>query len=196
MANKDTEQLYYKLDHHWTSVGAYLAYTKCAESLGFKPLARGQFSETLVSNNFKGSFYSDVNNVTAKPDEIYTFLSDRLNLSVYYKDKNLTTDTLYEEAYLDKKDKYSYFLNNQNSFVEITNENAESDRALVLVKDSYANCFVPFLAEHFAKIYVFDTRYYRESVTDFVAEHEEVTDILFLYNMYTIDTDTGIAGIK
>ena len=99
------------------------------------------------------------------------------------------------DEYLEKKDKYSYFLNNQNSFVEVHNENAQSPRTLAVVKDSYANCMISFLAEHFSTIYVFDTRFYRNKVTDFINENN-VSDVLFLYNMHTIDTDTGINTIN
>ncbi len=195
LAAKDSGQLYYKLDHHWTTLGAYTAYKEIAKSFGFEPLGMGQFARKTVSTSFKGSFYSKVNDLSAKPDSIEIFESDRLRLTVDYPDKKLKTDTLYAEEYLSKKDQYSYFLNNQNPLVEIVNGNAGSDRVLAVVKDSYANCLVPFLAEHFSKIIVFDTRFYRESVTEYINANG-VTDVLFLYNMYTIDTDTGISGIK
>ncbi len=188
------EGLYYRLDHHWTTLGAFYAYREICAELGIEPLERSAFEEKVVSTTFKGSFYSKVNDLTAKPDEITAFTSDRLDLTVLYKDKGLETDSLVAEEYLSKRDQYSYFLNNQNSFIEIHNAKASSDRVLAVVKDSYANCLVPFLCEHFETVYVFDTRYYREKVTEFINENG-VTDVLFLYNMYTIDTDTGIAGI-
>ncbi len=126
---------------------------------------------------------------------VKAFFSDRLSLSVKYSDKKLETDTLYAPEYLSKKDKYSYFLNNQNTFVEIHNANAQTEKVLAVIKDSYANCMIPFLCEHFETIYVFDTRYYRGKVTDFIAENG-VTDVLFLYNMHTIDNDPGVAMIR
>ena len=189
------EQLFYKLDHHWTTYGAYVAYREIIESFGFTPFERSQFTERVVSTEFKGTFASKVNDLLAKPDTITAFESDRLALTVTYPDRKITTDTLYAPDYLTKKDKYSFFLNNQNTFIEIHNANAQSDRTLAVVKDSYANCLVPFLAEHFSTIYVFDTRYYRGKVTDFINQNG-VTDVLFLYNMYTIDTDTGINGVQ
>lgn len=189
------EQIFYRLDHHWTTLGAYTAYREIARSFGFTPLEKNEFTVKTVSTDFKGSFYSKVNDLFAKPDSIEVFESDRLSLSVKYPDKKIETDRLTADEYLEKKDKYSYFLNNQNSFVEVHNSNAESDRSLAVVKDSYANCIIPFLAEHFSTVYVFDTRFYRESVTDFINENS-VSDTLFLYNMYTIDTDTGINGIR
>ena len=195
LRNARSEQIFYKLDHHWTTLGAYTAYRELAKSFGFEPIERNQFEEKIVSTDFKGSFYSKVNDLLAKPDSIVEFKSQRLSLNVKYPDRKLETDKLTADEYLEKKDKYSYFLNNQNSFVEVHNENAQSQRTLAVVKDSYANCMISFLAEHFSTIYVFDTRFYRNKVTDFINENN-VSDVLFLYNMHTIDTDTGINTIN
>ncbi|MBR6297017.1 MAG: hypothetical protein IKR40_11135 [Treponema sp.] len=195
LRNARSEQIFYKLDHHWTTLGAYTAYRELAKSFGFEPIERNQFEEKIVSTDFKGSFYSKVNDLLAKPDSIVEFRSQRLSLNVKYPDRKLETDKLTADEYLEKKDKYSYFLNNQNSFVEVHNENAQSPRTLAVVKDSYANCMISFLAEHFSTIYVFDTRFYRNKVTDFINENN-VSDVLFLYNMHTIDTDTGINTIN
>ena len=78
--------------------------------------------------------------------------------------------------------------------VTITND-AVSDGAIAVVKDSYANCFVPFLLNHYHTVYVFDTRYYKGGPSKFINEHPDITDVLVLYNMNTIDNDNGIGGI-
>ena len=109
--------------------------------------------------------------------------------------KKETADSLYNFEYLDKKDKYSMFLNNIHPFIEITNETADSDKELAVVKDSYANCLVPFLVNHYRKVYVFDTRYYKGGPSKFINENRQITDVLLLYNMNTLDNDTGIGGI-
>ncbi len=96
---------------------------------------------------------------------------------------------------MEAKDKYSLFLDNLHPLIEITNETAVSDRELVLVKDSYANSMVPFLVHHYKKIYVFDTRYYKQGVSEFIREHKNVSDVLVLYNMNTLDGDLGIRGV-
>ena len=105
------------------------------------------------------------------------------------------TDSLYNLEYTEKKDKYSLFLDTLHSLIEITNETAGSDRELALLKDSYANSMVPFLAHHYKKIYVFDTRYYKQGPSAFIKEHPGITDVLILYNMNTLDSDLGIRGI-
>ena len=131
----------------------------------------------------------------AGKDTITVFAQEDSHLTVNYMDTKEKTDTLYAPAYLETKDKYSYFLNNIHPMIEITNEDTDSEEVLVLIKDSYANCIVPFLVNHYQKIYVVDTRYYKSSVSAFINDNAEVTDVLVLYNMNTIDADLGIGGI-
>ncbi len=193
-AKKDNE-LYYRTDHHWTGYGAYAAYTAYCEAREIEPLPLERFEITEVSTDFKGTIYSKLNDAKIKADTITIFENPENRLTVYYEDKKETTDSLYNFEYLDKKDKYSMFLNNIHPFIEITNETADSDKELAVVKDSYANCLVPFLVNHYRKVYVFDTRYYKGGPSKFINENRQITDVLLLYNMNTLDTDTGIGGI-
>ncbi len=195
MDKKDEMQLYYRTDHHWTSYGAYAAYTAYCEQTGIEPVMLEDLVAKEVSADFRGTIYSKLNDGRMGKDTITVFENPENQLTVFYTDTKETTDSLYNFAYLEKKDKYSLFLDNLHSLIEITNETADSERELVLIKDSYANSMVPFLVNHFKKIYVFDTRYYKQGPSSFVKEHPEVTDVLILYNMNTIDTDLGIGGI-
>lgn len=195
LENKDQYQLFYRLDHHWTTYGAYLAYQRYCEEKGLTALGMEQFTPKVVSDQFQGTIYSKLNDLLAGKDEITIFEQDQLFLKVLYTDSGEETNSVYAEEYLRAKDKYSYFLNNIHPMIEITNTQAGTQDELVLIKDSYANCIVPFLANHYAKIYVVDTRYYKQSITQFINEHTEVTDVLVLYNMNTIDSDLGIGGI-
>lgn len=187
--------LYYHTDHHWTTFGAYIAYRQYCEAMGITPLEESAFTKTVVTNSFKGTVYSKLNDTTVPGEEITIYENPENRLTVNYQDSEEVTDSLYNKDYLSKKDKYSMFLNNLHPLIEITNETADSDKVMVLVKDSYANSIVPFLVNHYKKIYVFDTRYYRFGPASFINEHPEVTDVLILYNMNTIDTDLGIGGI-
>ncbi len=193
-AKKDNE-LYYRTDHHWTGYGAYAAYTAYCEAKEIVPLPLDRFEITEVSTDFKGTVYSKLNDAKIKADTITIFENTENRLAVYYEDKKETADSLYNFEYLEKKDKYSMFLNNIHPFIEITNETADSDKELAVIKDSYANCMVPFLVNHYRKVYVFDTRYYRGGPSKFINENRQITDVLLLYNMNTLDNDTGIGGI-
>ena len=96
--------------------------------------------------------------------------------------------------YASKKDKYSIFLNNINSFVEIENKDFKGLEELVVIKDSYANSIIPFLVNHYKKIYVFDPRSYKKPISEFINE-KKIENVLILYNANTIDNDTGINAI-
>ena len=101
---------------------------------------------------------------------------------------------MYEESYLSKKDKYSYFLDNNHYFIEITNNEISTNEELLVIKDSYANAFIPFLVGNYKKIYVIDPRYYKKSISEYI-QQKKIKNVLFLYNIKTIDNDLGIISI-
>lgn len=194
-SHREDGQLFYRTDHHWTTLGAYYAYEAYCESAGFTPQPLGKMQAQTVTDSFRGTYYSKVNLWSAARDSITIYTNPADRLTVNYTDTKEVTDTLYALEYAEQKDKYSLFLDNLHSLVEITNETAETDRELLLIKDSYANSMLPFLVRHYRKIYVVDTRYFRNGPSSLLKEHPEITDTLILYNMSTIDTDTGIKGI-
>lgn len=191
LSYKDKYQLYYKLDHHWTSYGAYVAYLKYCEFKNIEPVTDYKIEE--VSDQFYGTFYSKTNDYTLKPDSIYTFNLDNSGYTVKYDNKE--TNSLYNEEYLNKKDKYSYFLDNNHGLIEIINNNLNNDNNIIVIKDSYANSFVPFIVNNYKKVIVIDPRYHKDSILKYIKENN-ITNILFLYNAGTINNDLGIVSIK
>lgn len=192
---KEKGNLYYRTDHHWTTLGAYFGYVAYCEERGFEPVPLEDLEAETVTEEFAGTLYSKVNDYRHKKDAITVYTNPADELIVTYEDTGTVEETLYNFDYLEEKDKYSLFLDNIHPLVEIENRTAQSDDVLMLLKDSYANSMVPFLAHHYRKIYVFDTRYYKEGPSSFLADHGEVTDVLILYNMNTLDSDSGIRGI-
>ena len=188
-------ELYYRTDHHWTTLGAYVGYTAFCREMGLEAVSLEEMDSRIAAEDFRGTVYSKAGDYTRKGDVITTYTNPLDHLTVKYMDTDETSDSLYNPEYAGVKDKYSLFLDNLHSLIEIENETADSDRELVLVKDSYANSMVPFLVRHYKKIYVFDTRYYKQGVSEFVKEYPGVTDVLILYNMNTLDTDLGVRGV-
>lgn len=188
-------QLYYRTDHHWTTWGAYQGYLAYCGAKGLKPVALDSLTAQTVTEEFAGTVYSKINDYGHRKDSITVYTNPEDILTVTYLDTGEVTDSLYNLAYLEEKDKYSLFLNNIHPLIVIENGAAASQDELMLIKDSYANSMVPFLAHHYRRIYVFDTRYYRDGPSSFLADHEAITDILLLYNLNTLDGDTGIRGI-
>ena len=187
-------QVYYRTDHHWTSYGAFAAYREFCREEGFKVPELSEYKIEEVSDSFLGTVDAKVSDPFAAPDTITT-ISDPVPVTVEYPGHS--EDTLYNSKYLDLRDKYSYFLDNINDKIVITQQDplpSAQGKTLLVIKDSYANCFVPFLTANYEKIIVLDTRYYMYGASSLI-ESEGVTDCLILYNLNTADTDTGIPGI-
>ena len=195
-AGEPGRQLYYRTDHHWTTEGAYFGYRAFCETAGLTPAPEETFTRERVTEEFRGTVWSKLNDsrFPGEAMELWRAEGDPA-LKVLYTDTGEERDTLYNLDYLQEKDKYSLFLDNLHSLIEITSPEAETERCLMILKDSYANCMVPFLTRHFRKICVFDTRSYKKGPSAFVKDHPEITDVLILYNMNTLDGDTGIGGI-
>jgi len=189
--NKEYE-MYYRLDHHWTTYGAYFAYLEFCKINNIEPLSINNFEIKTVTEEFNGTIYSKANIYSYKPDKIDVFLNDE-KVKVNYVVSNKVTNTLYEEKHLSTKDKYAYFLDANHPLIEITNETKKGE--ILIIKDSYANSFIPFLTNHYNKIHIIDLRFYNGSVTNYMKENN-IENVLFLYNVQGIDDDLGIYKIK
>lgn len=188
-------QAFYKLDHHWTTRAAYEAYKKFMNSLSITPLPLDAFEEEVVSTEFFGTTYSKANLYNVTPDSITTYTNTKTKLKVTYTRSKKETDSLYNKEYLNKKDKYAMFLDENQGLVIVDNESMESGKNLLIIKDSYANCFVPFVVNNFKYTHVIDPRYYSSSITEYIEENN-IDEVLFLYNIHTLVTDQGIFNIK
>lgn len=188
--NKD-DYLYYGTDHHWTTRGAYLAYLKYCENGEIKC---NQYDFSIVNDKFLGTLYSKVLDDSLEFDYIEK-VNDDTKYQVYFEDNKKYSDSLYNYNYLDKKDKYSFFLDNNHSLISIENLDSNNNNSILIIKDSYANAFVPLIAPNYKYIYVIDPRYYNLSISDYINE-KQVNTVLFIYNVLTIDDDLGIVSIK
>ncbi|MBQ6369201.1 MAG: hypothetical protein IJJ17_03920 [Parasporobacterium sp.] len=186
-----TEYIFYKSDHHWTSLGARYAFEALCPSLGItdpvlsytKYEATDRFSGTLAS----ASGASNVRDVI----DLYVPDSD-IQYVVEYVGESRKTATMYSSSALDTNNQYEVFLGGNHPLIRIRTT-AANKKNLLLIKDSYANAFVQFLLPHFGSIYIVDPRYYSDDLDQLVTT-SEITDILFLYNVNTFVEDNSIAG--
>lgn len=185
--------MFYKYDHHWTTYGAYYSYVEYCKKNNIKYLNIYEFESKKLANDFKGTIYSKLNDFNISGEDMYV-LSRKNDLTVKYVYSSRVTNTLFEDKYLDKKDKYSYFLDNNHPLITITNNDINNNKKLLVIKDSYANSFIPFLTNHYKEIHVIDPRFYNLSIANYLKEND-IDKILILYNINTIDSDTGIISI-
>ena len=199
LMDHNDEYIYYKTDHHWTSAGACLAYEVWSEHTGGEAEKKDELAENVVSDKFRGSLYSKILDADSAYDEIWTyglqkddaFGSKDCTVTI---DEKQQLDSIYDDEKLQEKDKYAYFLGGNYGQVHIQNQKAASKakgKNILIIKDSFANSFVPFATQDYENIYMVDLRYYNGDMKSYLQEHN-ITDVLVLYNISNFISDRNL----
>ncbi|MCI9073478.1 MAG: hypothetical protein HFH80_11895 [Lachnospiraceae bacterium] len=177
------EPIYYRTDHHWTTLGAYYAYLEWTRKVGYPPRSYDPVDLQTVSDNFLGTLHSRIN-LPMEADKIQIFpRTNNRKVKITY-DFAKEDDSYYVPSYLEGKNQYGYFLDDNHAFIEIDTAYAANGKELFIIKDSYANSLIPILAPHYEKIYVLDLRYYNGSLFSLMEQyvtHSRVS-VLVVYN--------------
>lgn len=195
-AHKD-EYIYYRTDHHWTTQGAYYAYSELCGALGLEPFDRAAHTAVDVPD-FYGTFYSRARTWNAQPDTLtYYDLDNPLTIYTVTGPGMPTegqTTGLYDLDKLDVYDKYAAFLHGNNGLSRVE---GDGEGRILVIKDSYANSFVPFLTANYAQIDVVDLRNYNYGLDALIAENG-YDQILVLYSFDSFKSDPYLyrAGIE
>lgn len=176
------EDPYYHTDHHWTTAGAQSAYHVWAAATGH---AARDYALVQATDSFRGTLYSKV----LLPDSVYDAVDYCPDISIVSADCDGTErDSLYDMTALEKKDKYELFLGG-NYAKAVLRTGTENGKHLLVVKDSFANCFVPFLAGDYETITMVDLRYCREKLQPLA---DAADDILVLYEITNFAADSNL----
>lgn len=195
LSGHNEEQVYYRSDHHWTSLGAKYAFDALCAPLGIEaPVS--SYEIMTVTQDFSGTLSagSGAFSTVRDPIDIYVPVTDEnFEYVAEYGDIQQKSATIYNSAALASKNKYEVFMGGNYSYVSIKTT-AQSEKNLLLFKDSYANTFVQFLLPYYRNIVIIDPRYYSDDCIKLLSERE-ITDVLFLYNMNTFALDNSLAGV-
>ena len=184
LAAHSGENIYYRTDHHWTSLGAYYAY--CAWR-GIEPNV-DEWTQEILCDNFHGTTWNKVP-LPSVPAEEITAWHKHINRSVSYNNGQYETDSIYERKYLSGSDEYAVFLNSNQAQTVI--EGSGKSGKLLLIKDSYGNTFSQFPVENYAEVHVIDLRFFKGDVTEYAKEND-ITDALVLYGVQNFVKDTNL----
>ena len=187
---KEDTKLYYASDHHWTSEGAYLAAKELLKTMGITNMPA--YESGVVLNDFSGSLTAKSGFTLPVSDSIsiYKDKDSDIVYTVTYEKEHRMSGTVYEPEALSGTDPYQVFFG--GNYPEITiNTSVDTDRRLLVMKDSYANALLPFLIPHFKQIKIIDPRYAYDDI-DVIVKEANYTDILYLYNAVTLSEDTSL----
>ncbi|WMJ84083.1 DHHW family protein [Oscillospiraceae bacterium LTW-04] len=183
------EDIYYRTDHHWTTQGAWYGYERFAHAMGLaaiipqQPLAQS-------AEGFWGTYYSKAKKYDAMADTITWYDLPVNGVTI----DGEAFDSMYDMSALDTRDKYALFLHANNGVTVIKNDSAP-EGAVMVIKDSYANCFVPFLTQNFHKVVVVDLRSLPKGVNELV-KTEQIRNVLVLYSFSNLSSDANLPRIR
>lgn len=193
LSSHKEEPIYYKTDHHWTTLGARYAFDTIAPSLGIASPTK-EYEVYPVTHDFSGTLAAKSGyDKGLDTIEIYVPQGVSSECVVNYTEEQEKIASLYNSKALDSKDKYEVFFGGNHTRIDISTP-METKKNLLLFKDSYANCFIPFLVPYYRNITVIDPRYYYDDIDKLIKDNE-ITDVLFLYNVNTFMTDNSLGDV-
>lgn len=198
-AHKD-EYIYYRTDHHWTSLGAYYGYETIMNSMGLTPTPLSSFTPKTVSKDFYGTVYSKSGISWVKPDSIDIYAAQEASTEVTnYSSSKAVAGTMYDDSYLSKKDKYSMFMGGNTPLITVKTKSTSAP-SLLIIRDSYMDSVTPFLQDNFSEIHIMDLRYYKtqlmnSSISDYIKKNN-IDEVLICYSVNNFGTDTNVFMIK
>jgi len=189
--NRD-EYIYYKTDHHWTSFGAYLAYSEYMKASNTKSVAYDETKCEKISG-FLGTYFSKCKKFSVSADYIEYFNYPNIECTIAGE----KMDSIYNYEKFESKDKYAAFLHGNNDITIIKNKNSDKNnvRRMMIVKDSFGNSFVPFLTNNYDEIYVVDLRANTENVSKII-ENTKFDNILILYSVGNFVKDNNFIKLN
>ena len=181
--------IYYRNDTKWTSYGAYCVYRTVIQKLGFQPTAYDKYTIRHVADNFRGSLYARTlaSDTMADLIDIYEYPDGAQVISCMTANENghIHECSFYDMDKLSSGDMYKMYLGEEAPVIEIET-NVNNERRLLVIKDSYANCFIPFLTQHFNRITVVSPEYMEGPLSENidVSEYEQT---LMLFGVENTD---------
>ena len=186
------EYIFYRTDHHWTSLGAYYGFSALAESMGFDYPALDSYADRhVISEEFYGTTWSSSGFSWVGPDTMEIFVNEPEGLKVTsYPEGSPVEGKLYDFSFLEKKDKYSTFMGGNCPLHEIVT-GTEGKPSLLIIRDSYTDSLLPLLLDDFSEIHVLDLSYYRASLKSYI-EQNDFDSVLVCYSVSNFSTDSNI----
>jgi len=212
-AHAGGESVYYRTDHHWTTKGAYMAYCALMNEWGKQSeiIPESMFTIETVEG-FYGTTWSRAGLKFVGPDslEIWHFEGEE-NYTV--TDWTLQTGQneqggsyigfvrgesfsgFYNREYLEQKDKYSAFLDGTHGILTVQKNTDEERQTLLVLKDSFLNSMVPFLAQHYDLVVV-NLSAGGVKPLAYYAEQFGCDGVLIVYNAENMIENNALAGVK
>lgn len=188
----NAEYIYFHTDHHWTALGAYYAYQAFCQEKGIEAHNIADY-ETMEFPGFLGTFCSSSNNSPAlqsNPDTVVAYIPKGTNaMTMHYTNGSVVDWFIVNDVSgYAKSELYATFVGGDRPFSYAHNPAITDGSAVMVIKDSYGNTFIPWLVDHYEYIYWVDARYTSNTISQMVRDYN-VQDVIYEVQIYNSSTD-------
>ena len=196
-SHKNSTQLYYKTDHHWTTVGAYLAYQSLCEKWGIEVKEKNGYIVEKTPD-FYGTTYNTSGFWLNESDtiEVWKNRDNHSTCEITANGKTTAYKSMFFPKQLEGADKYTVFLNGNNPVTTVKNPDNKGKEKLLVIKDSFSHCLAPFLSENFYQITLVDMRYYKKTVSEEILAKDKFDKVLICMGMDNFLEDKDFAFLE
>jgi len=179
---------YYRTDLHWRQEMLAPTVKALADAMGVSLTV--DFTEVTLDTPFYG-VYRGQSALPMEPDRLAYLTNDIIGSCRVYDYESGSYLPVYTLEKADGSDPYEIFLSGPKSLLRIENPNAQTERKLLVFRDSFAASLLPLLAEGYGEITLVDIRYLSPTMLgkfiDFTAQ-----DVLFLYSTSVLNDSATI----
>ena len=197
LAEHNDEYIYYNTDHHWTSLGAYYAYTAFCEQTGQTPISLSALKTNTI-DGFTGSFYTLTSNKGLKnnADKViyYTMPHDTSAVMIERMGSSPVNCDIYYPASTGGSLTYGVFCWGDTAKFVIKSD-VDTGKKIAVVKDSYGNAFAPYLTANYDEVHLLDYRYYSGNLNDYLKSNG-ITEVIFLNNTMSANSTSQVTAMK
>ena len=190
LKENNNEYIYYKTDHHWTSYGAYLAYREFSKINNIAPIEIEAVNPNYVYD-FYGTYFSKSKKFNAESDTITFYDINNIDITI----DGVEVESINDDEKWSSSDKYSAFLRGNNGLTIINNNNIQDNSRRLVIKDSYANSYIQFLANNYKEVYIIDLRSFPYNFNEFY-ESYKFDNVLIMYSFINLVNDVYISKLK
>ena len=189
--------IYYRTDSRPTAYGAYYLYRAVIKKLGLPPIEYDKYSVQHITDRFRGNLYRKSHYSGTKPDILDIYLcengADIIECKGYDNSGNSYDKKIFDSSFIES-DMYSLYLGSPEPLVKIKTS-LNNGRKLLVIKDSFADCFIQFLIQHYSEIAVVSPEYMQKGLGSFI-DPNEYEQTLFLFSIETLSKNIGMDMIN
>lgn len=185
------DYIFYKTDHHMTTYGAGLCASALTSAFGMS-MDLSQYDLMPVSGSFQGTLASKTGSVFIRDSIDIAPAKNNPDYIVNWAD-GTRTGSIYNTSALKQKDQYQVFLGANQSVITVTTT-ADSDKHLLILKDSYANAMIQYLLPFYSSIVIVDPRYFYDDLDTLISAHD-INEAAMIFSADTWLTQTKLYDV-